>query len=93
VLGVEQQSRQMRTRNVSVRMTGSPALKCLEDYDFKFAVGVPKKQSTSWPSLSLIPRKENVLLLRSSGIGKTHLAPSVNGVKPDGSILSCRFRG
>jgi len=73
-LRAEQQSRQLRTRTVLMRMAGFPALKLLEDYDFKFAVGAPKKQIDNLVSLSFIQRKENVVLLGPSGVGKTHLA-------------------
>ena len=55
-------------------MAGFPAIKHLDDYDFKFAVGAPKKQIEALASLSFIQRKENVVLLGPSGVGKTHVA-------------------
>ena len=73
-LQAEQQSRQQRTRTVLLKMAGFPGVKQLSDYDFKFAVGAPKKQIEALASLSFIPRKENIVLLGPSGVGKTHLA-------------------
>ena len=73
-LQAEQQSRQQRTRAVLLKMAGFPASKQLSDYDFKFAVGAPKKQIEALASLSFIQRKENIVLLGPSGVGKTHLA-------------------
>ncbi len=73
-LQAEQQSRQQRTRSVLLRMAGFPAIKQLSDYDYQFAVGAPKKQIEALASLSFIPRKENIVLLGPSGVGKTHLA-------------------
>lgn len=73
-LKAEQQSRQQRTRSVLLKMAGFPAVKQLEDYDFKFAVGAPRKQIEALTSLSFIQRKENIVLLGPSGVGKTHLA-------------------
>ena len=73
-LQAEQQSRQQRTRSVLLKMAGFPATKQLNDYDFKFAVGAPKKQIEALASLSFIQRKENIVLLGPSGVGKTHLA-------------------
>lgn len=73
-LQAEQQSRQQRTRTVLLKMAGFPAAKQLSDYDFKFAVGAPKKQIEALASLSFIQRKENIVLLGPSGVGKTHLA-------------------
>lgn len=70
----EQLARQQRTRSVLLKMAGFPSVKQLEDYDFKFAVGAPKKQIETLASLSFIQRKENVVLLGPSGVGKTHVA-------------------
>ena len=73
-LEAEQQTRQQRTRAVLLKMAGFPAIKHLDDYDFKFAVGAPKKQIELLASLTFIQRKENIVLLGSSGVGKTHVA-------------------
>jgi DNA replication protein DnaC len=73
-LKAEQQTRRQRSRSVLVKMAGFPAIKLLDDYDFKFAVGAPKKQIQDLASLAFIERKENVVLLGPSGVGKTHLA-------------------
>ncbi len=73
-LKVEQQIRQQRSRSMLLKMAGFPVIKQLDAYDFKFAVGAPKKQIESLASLSFIPRKENIVLLGPSGVGKTHIA-------------------
>lgn len=73
-LKAEQQARQQRSRTVLVKMAGFPSIKLLDDYDFKFAVGAPKKQIEALTSLAFVERKENVVLLGPSGVGKTHLA-------------------
>ncbi len=73
-LKAEQQARQQRSRTVLVKMAGFPALKLLDDYDFKVAVGTPRKQVQELASLAFVNRRENVVLLGPSGVGKTHLA-------------------
>ena len=73
-LKTEHRSRQQRTRSVLLKMAGFPSVKQLEDYDYKFAVGAPKKQIQALASLSFIERKENIVLLGPSGVGKTHIA-------------------
>lgn len=70
----EHLARQQRTRSVLLKMSGFPSIKQLDDYDFTFAVGAPKKQIESLAALSFIQRKENVVLLGPSGVGKTHVA-------------------
>lgn len=74
VLRSEHQARQHRTRATLTRMASLPAIKTLEDYDFAFAVGVPKKQIMELAALNFIDRQENVILLGPSGVGKTHIA-------------------
>lgn len=73
-LRAEQQERRQRSRTVLVKMAGFPAIKLLDDYDFKFAVGAPKKQIQALSAMAFVERKENVVLLGPSGVGKTHLA-------------------
>lgn len=51
VLAHERDIRQVRSRQTLVRMAGFPAIKTLDDYDYSFAVGAPKKliEKLSWP--------------------------------------------
>ena len=56
------------------RFAGFPAIKLIDDYDFRFAAGAPKKTVQTLQSMAFIERKENVIFLGPSGVGKTHLA-------------------
>lgn len=71
---LESKERQVRKQAMYTRMAGFPAIKTLDDFDFQFASGAPKKIIQSLMSLAFIERTENVLLLGPSGTGKTHLA-------------------
>ena len=73
-LKAEQQERQQRSRTVLVKMAGFPSIKLLDEYDFTFAVGAPRKQIQTLSALAFVERKENIILLGPSGVGKTHLA-------------------
>ena len=74
VLKAEQQARQTRSRHTMVKMAGFPMIRTLDDYDFKFAAGAPKKAIMNLADLAFIERKENIVLLGPSGTGKTHIA-------------------
>lgn len=74
LLRLEQTERQARGRSILTRMAGFPMIKTLDDYDFKFATGVPKKKILELASLAFIQRQENLIFLGPSGVGKTHLA-------------------
>jgi len=74
LLDAEYQARQSRSRQMLVRMSGFPAIKTLDDYDFNFAVGAPQKSIKALADLAFVQRKENLILLGPSGTGKTHIA-------------------
>ena len=73
-LKAEVTEKQQRSRAVLSRMAGFPMIKTLEEFDFTFASGVPKSKITELSSLAFVERKENIVLLGPSGLGKTHLA-------------------
>lgn len=74
VLKAELIARQARTRAALVKLSGLPAIKTVDTFDFEFATGVPKQQVRELSSLAFIERCENVILLGPSGTGKTHIA-------------------
>lgn len=77
LLMTEWENRQIRSRHTLVKLAGFPVIKTIDDYDFKFAVGAPKKLIQELSSLIFIERNENIVLLGPSGVGKTHLAISL----------------
>ena len=73
-LQVELHERKSWSREMLVRFAGFPVIKLLDDYDFRFATGAPKKQIQALTSLAFVERQQNVIFLGPSGVGKTHLA-------------------
>ncbi len=90
LLQAENAARQTRKQSMFTRMAGFPSLKTLEEFDFNFATGVPKKQVNELASLAFIERKENIVLLGPSGVGKTHLAVAL-GYKAVQAGMKTRF--
>jgi len=90
VLQCEADTRQQRKQSLYTRMAGFPSLKTLEDFDFRFASGVPKKLINELATLAFIERLENVVLLGPSGVGKTHLACAL-GYKAAQAGIKTRF--
>ena len=74
LLKEELTARQVRTQATMMRLAGFPVLKSLDDFNFKFATGVPEKPVRELSSLTFLERQENVVLVGPSGVGKTHLA-------------------
>lgn len=74
VLRTEAQLRSERSRQMLVKLATFPVVKTLEQFDFEVAAGVPKARMQELSGLGFIERRENVILLGPSGVGKTHLA-------------------
>ncbi|MGK0169091.1 MAG: DNA replication protein DnaC [Gammaproteobacteria bacterium] len=73
-LNAERQARRVRSQAMLTKIACFPAIKLLDDYDFKFAAGAPKKTVQALRAMAFVERKENVIFLGPNGVGKTHLA-------------------
>lgn len=62
-----------RVRN-ALKLSGIPAMKTLDSFDFAFQPSLEKTRIAELASLGFLANKENVLLLGPPGVGKTHLA-------------------
>lgn len=62
-----------RVRN-ALKLSGIPAMKTLDSFDFAFQPSLEKPRIAELASLGFLENKENVLLLGPPGVGKTHLA-------------------
>jgi len=60
-----------------VKVAAFPHLKEVKDFDFSFQPSVNQEQILDFTTLRFIERKENIVFLGSSGVGKTHLATSI----------------
>lgn len=77
LLELELEAKGERSRSTLLKFATLPVVKRFEDYDFKFASGAPKKQIQGLQNLCFLERKENIVFLGPSGVGKSHLATAL----------------
>lgn len=90
LLETESNHKKARSRHMLTRIAGFPTIKTLEDFDFKFAHQISQKQLANLASLSFIERKENIIFIGPSGLGKTHLAIAL-GYKATQAGIKTKF--
>ena len=71
---VEVAARERRVTNQRIRSSGFPYIKTLADFDWDFQPSVPRGKVEELATLRFLENAENVLLIGSSGVGKTHIA-------------------
>lgn len=77
ILTEENNSRALRSRHMLQKTAGFPYIKTIEQFNMSFNVAIPQKAIKQLFSLSFIERKENIVMLGPSGVGKTHIAISL----------------
>jgi len=66
--------KEQRRLDTTLRMSGLPFIKTLDDFDYTFQPHLDRRQVNSLFDLTFLTKKENVLFLGPPGVGKTHLA-------------------
>jgi len=74
LLGDEVDRREAKQLELRTRRAQFDALKTLEDFEFSFNPKIPKAKIIDLATCQFVPRKESVLLVGPSGVGKSHLA-------------------
>ncbi len=74
LIDLEYTARRERSARTRLKLSGIPSMKNLEDFDISWLKGgLPASKLNELKSLAFIERKENVIFLGPSGLGKTHL--------------------
>ena len=80
--------REERARQINLTISHFPFLKTLDDFDFSYQPSINKAQILDLLTLRFIENNQNILFIGSSGVGKTHLATSINNFVIFGTIFS-----
>lgn len=73
----ETEIKRENVRNAMVKVAHFPHYKTLKDFDFEFQPNINQHQLMNLSGLGFIEKKENILFLGNSGVGKTHLATAI----------------
>lgn len=78
LIDLEYHPRMERMAKTRLKVSGLPEVKRLEDFDLTWPKGgITKAVFNEISSLNFIQRKENIILMGPSGLGKTHLMLSL----------------
>jgi len=77
LLSTEVSARESHGGEARIRAARFPASKSLEEFDFKFQSSIKRQVAEHLAQLDFLASKENVILLRAPGTGKTHLATAI----------------
>ena len=73
LLEKEAKRREVRSKDIVLRMAHFPVIKTLDGFDFKSS-SIDRTLLRELSTMAFVERKENILLLGPSGVGKTHIA-------------------
>lgn len=74
LVDLEYSGRRERTARTRLKLSGMPQAKLLDDFDLSWLKGgLTQARFEELRSLAFVERKENVIFLGPSGVGKTHL--------------------
>ena len=74
LLSDEVERREAKQLDLRTRRAQFEAMKTLEDFEFSFNPQIPKAKIIDLATCQFVARKESVLLVGPSGVGKSHIA-------------------
>lgn len=73
----EGERREAKQLSLRLKRANFDAHKTLEDFDFAFNPSVPKSKVLDLATCAFVERRENVLLVGQTGVGKSHIAQAL----------------
>jgi DNA replication protein DnaC len=77
LLSDEVERRDAKQLEVRIRRANFEHRKTLEDFDFAFNTNVPKAKVIDLATCAFVDRRENLLLVGPTGVGKSHIAQAL----------------
>ncbi|MDY4921095.1 MAG: IS21-like element helper ATPase IstB [Phascolarctobacterium sp.] len=90
LISIEEQSLRERAINACVRVANFPFLKGIDDFEFNFEPNINKTEILDLASLRFLEKNENILLVGTSDVEKTHLATAL-GIEAAKNRVSTYF--
>jgi DNA replication protein DnaC len=84
LLEEEVTAKEQRRIETSLKISGLPFIKSIDEFDFTFQPKLDRQKVMSLFDLTFIQQKGNVIFLGPPGVGKTHLAVSL-------ALKACQF--
>ena len=84
LLEEEVAAKEQRRIETSLKISGLPFIKSIDEFDFTFQPKLDRQKVMSLFDLTFIQQKGNVIFLGPPGVGKTHLAVSL-------ALKACQF--
>ncbi|MDO4468207.1 MAG: ATP-binding protein, partial [Bacillota bacterium] len=73
----EKSLRSDRQKQYTVKTAGFPFFKTIDDFDFSYQPSINRKEIDDYCSLRFVENQENIVLVGSCGVRKTHLAIAI----------------
>ncbi len=86
----EKEQKHLSATSAVVKVANFPHLKSIEEFDFNFQPSINKEKILKLCELKFINNNENIILIGTPGVGKTHIATSI-GLKAANQRISTYF--
>ncbi len=77
LVALERQGRERNRLTLNLRKAGFPAIKRLEEFDFRHQTTITKRQVSQLLDFRFLDERANLVFIGPPGVGKTHLAIAI----------------